>query len=103
MKVRRRVKVALSKSYRIFETDIFIDDIEGLQSSIREKIKSKLKDHVYLILKDQPYFGKNIKKLSNYNPETWRYRIGDYRIFYTINDENRIISMLTISDRKDAY
>ena len=93
----------MSEPYRVFETDVFIEDLEDLQPSIKERIKSKLKTNIYSILKQQPHHGKNIKKLTNYNPETWRYRVGDFRIFYTINDKTKIISMLTISDRKDAY
>jgi mRNA interferase RelE/StbE len=93
----------LSEPYQIFETDIFTEDLEVLQPSIRERIKSKLKNSVYAILKQQPRHGKNIKKLVNYNPETWRYRVGEFRIFYAINDKNKVIPMLTILARKDAY
>jgi len=93
----------LSEPYRIFETDIFIEDLEALQPSIRERIESKLKSNIYSILKQQPHHGNNIKKLINYHPETWRYRVGNFRIFYTINDKEKIISILTLSDRKNAY
>ena len=78
-------------------------DLEKLPKSISEKLKSKLRGYIYVSLKQQPYFGKNIKKLMDYAPQTWRYRIGDFRIFYTIDASKKIISMLTISNRKDAY
>ena len=103
MKAPEKEKGALSDSYRIFETDVFISDFDGLSKNIRDKLRKKLVEHVYLALKQQPYFGKNIKKLSNYSPPTWRYRVGDFRVFYTVNDESKIISILTTSDRKDAY
>ncbi len=93
----------MSEPFRIFETDVFLEDLEKLQPSIKERIKSKLKKDIYSILRQQPHHGKNIKKLVNYSPETWRYRVGDFRIFYTIKDKTKIISILTISDRKDSY
>ena len=99
----RKAGVVLSDEYQIFETDIFMNDLEERQSSIRERFKLKLKTHVYVALKQQPYFGRNIKKLLNYNPETWRYRIGAYRIFYTIHNKEKVVAMLAVSDRKDAY
>jgi mRNA interferase RelE/StbE len=39
--------------------------------------------------------------LSDYEPDTWRYRIGKYRIFYII--EKQIVSIISIDHRKDAY
>jgi mRNA interferase RelE/StbE len=103
MKVLKRVGVDLPEVYRVFETDIFLSDIEDLPKAIIGKLKLKIKNYVYPILKQQPYYGKNIKKLVNYDPETWRYRIGDFRLFYAIDEKRKIISILTISSRKDAY
>ena len=101
--MRKMEKVALSNAYRIFETSVFAEDLEKVPTTLREKLKSILKNQVYPILKEHPYFGINIKKLVNYHPPTWRYRIGDFRIFYSVDDANKIISILTISNRKDAY
>jgi len=33
----------------------------------------------------------------------WRVRVGDYRIIYTISDNDRIIDIALIRHRKDAY
>ncbi|MEI8140350.1 MAG: type II toxin-antitoxin system RelE/ParE family toxin [bacterium] len=49
-----------------------------------------------------PYFGPNIRKLQGYTPATWRYRTGPYRIFYSVDEAERIVVILTIDDRKDA-
>jgi len=59
--------------------------------------------YVYPQLRDNPHFGKNIKKLKNYQPETWRYRIGAYRFFYEINTKENIVYMLAVDSRKDSY
>ncbi|WP_420885427.1 type II toxin-antitoxin system RelE family toxin [Candidatus Scalindua japonica] len=44
-----------------------------------------------------------MKKLQGYSPETWRYRIGKFRLFYVVDREECIIYILTIDFRKDAY
>ena len=66
-------------------------------------IVHKLETYVYPQLRHQPYFGKNIKKLFNYEPETWRYRIGNYRFFYEIDSKKKTVFMISIDSRGDAY
>lgn len=90
-------------SFRIFETRQFLNELEQDFSGQQERIKKKLKVYVYPQLKQQPYFGKNIKKLTNYKPETWRYRIGRYRFFYTIDSHKKIVFMLTADIRESSY
>jgi mRNA interferase RelE/StbE len=53
-----------------------------------------LNNYIYLILKKNPYSGKNIKKLKGEFEGVYRYRIGDIRIFYKINEEKIIIFMI---------
>ena len=92
----------LSK-YRIFETEEFRKKIDKLQSKDSKIVGKKLKEYAYPQLREEPFYGNNVKKLKGYDPDTWRYRIGKYRLFYVIDVEDRIIYMLTIDDRKDAY
>lgn len=66
-------------------------------------MKRKLEGYVYPRLIKNPYFGKNIKKLKNYNPPTWRYRVGKYRFFYIIDDKTHLISIMTLATRGDSY
>ncbi len=88
--------------FRIFETEQFSKDIEDLKGK-SDSIKKKLSEYVYPQLRSNPFFGKNIKKLRNYEPETWRYRIGVYRLFYEISDKERIVYMLAADSRKNSY
>ncbi len=90
-------------NFRIFETDQFAEDLEQDFSGQRERIKKKLQSFVYPQLRDQPYFGKNIKKLRNFSLETWRYRIGGFRFFYEIDEEQKIVVMIAASNREGAY
>ena len=89
--------------FKIFETDEFLSLIEEDRSGHREHLRTKLTDYIYPQLREQPYYGKNIKKLENHKPETWRYRIGEHRVFYSIIDEKKLILILSIKLRKDAY
>lgn len=53
-------------------------------------------------LTETPFFDANIKKLRNYVPETWRYRLGDFRIFYMVNEDKKEAYFVGFKDRKDA-
>ncbi len=35
--------------------------------------------------------------------EAWRIRIGDYRVVYEIDDEAKIVVIVVIAHRRDAY
>ncbi|MBT8366301.1 MAG: type II toxin-antitoxin system mRNA interferase toxin, RelE/StbE family [Deltaproteobacteria bacterium] len=89
--------------YRIFETEQFKKDLEQIARSGRRKIAQKLREFVYPQLRQHPHFGPNIKKLKDFTPDTWRYRIGAWRFFYEIDEVEKIIFMLTASHRSSAY
>ena len=89
--------------FRIFETAQFQKDLQQDFRGQQARIQHKLSAYVYPQLRQNPYIGKNIKKLRNTVPETWRYRIGDYRFFYTIDERERLVLMLTADHRGHAY
>ncbi|NUN08843.1 MAG: type II toxin-antitoxin system RelE/ParE family toxin [Ignavibacteriaceae bacterium] len=90
-------------NYRIFETDEFLTKMKKFSNRDRIFIEKKLVRNVYPQLKEEPHYGSNIKKLVDYKPETWRYRIGRYRLFYVADEKEKIIYILTIDLRKDVY
>ena len=89
--------------FRIFETVQFQADLGTIFGAREAKIVEKLRKHVYPQLREQPYFGRNIKKLKDYAPETWRYRIGDHRFFYEIDDKKKIVFMIAAALRAKSY
>ena len=89
--------------YRIFEANEFLSQLAELTKGDREFISKKLASYVHPQLRVEPHYGPNIKKLWDYMPETWRYRIGKYRVFYLIHDADRMVFILTLDLRKDAY
>ncbi len=86
--------------YRIAETDTFAKKIRTRKFNA---LYQKITDYVYPVLRKNPYFGPNIKKLKGEYKEVYRYRIGDYRLFYTISDETILVFIIDIEARKDAY
>ena len=89
--------------YRIFETEEFQKQLARVTPSQRKVVEKKLPAYAYPQLRTAPYYGPNIRKLRGYAPETWRYRIGNYRVFYCVDEEDPIVSILTVDARKDAY
>lgn len=90
-----------SSEFRVFETEEFKKALVRLGPP--RFLPKKLESYIHPQLRQWPYFGPNIRKLQGYTPPTWRYRSGPYRIFYSVDEDERIVSMLTIDDRKDAY
>ena len=90
-------------NYKIFETDEFQKRIAKISKRDRAFIEKKLTQYIYPQLKEEPHYGNNIKKLVNYTPETWRYRIGKYRLFYVIDETDKIVYVISIDLRKDTY
>ena len=90
-------------NFQIFETQDYIDRLEELLGKKQEAFNKKLQDYVYPQLRRQPYFGKNIKKLKACARPTWRYRVGDIRLFYQIDSDGNIVLMTAAMLRKDAY
>ena len=83
----------------IAETETFEKKIKTIKF---KSIYKKITDYVYPILGENPYFGPNIKKLKGNYKDIYRYRIGDYRLFYTIFEEKIILFIIDIEKRQDA-
>ncbi len=103
MSRRGRKRAVSLRKFRVFETDQFAGDLEQDFSGRGAMIRKKLSDYVYPQLRSNPFMGKNIKKLKDYKPDTWRYRIGKYRFFYEIDENDDIVFMIAADARKDSY
>ena len=89
--------------FRIFETEEFLKKLKKLSARDAQFIRRKLDEYIYPQLRQEPFFSPNTRKLRGYSPDTWRYRIGRFRLFYGIDEEEDIVSILTIDLRRDAY
>ena len=93
----------MSARYRVFESDEFLKRLGRLDASDRQFLQGKLTHQIYPQLREEPHYGRNVKKLRDYNPPTWRYRIGRFRVFFGIDEDDLLVLILTISQRKDAH
>jgi len=93
----------MENMYKIFETKNYSNSLERIDLSIRKKLIIKISNYVFLQIKTEPHFGLNIKRLRNYSPDTWRYRIGRYRLFYELDEKDKIIFLTHIELRGNAY
>jgi mRNA interferase RelE/StbE len=90
----------LLNRFEIAETETFQRSISKKEIS---KIYNKIKTYVYPQLKINPFFGTNIKKLKGEFKDVYRYRIGEYRLFYSVDEKQILIYIMDIMKRNDAY
>lgn len=57
----------------------------------------------FAALERDPRGGNNVKALKGPFSGAYRYRVGDLRVVYTVNDAAVTVFVITIADRKDVY
>ena len=85
-----------AQTYQLVITRQAQKQIADLPLSIRKKI-----DKAILGLKTQPRPNGAIKLKSN--GDSYRIRVGNYRILYTIDDGELKVIVVKVGDRKDVY
>ena len=86
--------------YKIAETESFVKNIAKKKLA---KIHEKLIRDIYPIISKDPFYGPNIKKLVGNLDGFYRFRVGNYRLVYAVNEEEGIIFLSELVHRKDAY
>ena len=89
----------MNRRYGIELTPAAKRDLKKLDRETRHRISVALEN---LVQQDDPYW--HVKKLEG-APESAFYalRVGDYRIILTIEDEQMVIFVFEIDQRKTAY
>jgi mRNA interferase RelE/StbE len=85
--------------FQIAETKNF----EKLKEKIDKKLYLKIVNNVYPQLKSNPFYGINIKKLKGRLEGYYRYRVGNYRLFYLIESEKVLVIVTNFKHRQGAY
>ncbi len=85
--------------FQIAETRTF----EKLKNKMDSKLYIKIRDIVYPQLRSNPFYGSNIKKLKSEFEGYYRYRIGNYRLFYLIDNEQVLVVIVDLKHRQNAY
>lgn len=73
-------------------------DYRRLDVSIRSQLQAGLDT-----LQSQPLSGPKIKRLKGPLHDYWRYRVGDYRIVYTVSQQEQMVYVDYVQHRKDVY
>ena len=86
--------------FKIAETENFAKKINTKKFT---PLYPKITKDVYPLLRKNPFFGINIKKLKGEYKNIYRFRIGNYRMFYIIDDRKAIVFIIDIETRQSAY
>ncbi|MGM0510886.1 MAG: type II toxin-antitoxin system RelE family toxin [Thermoplasmatota archaeon] len=88
-------------SYQILIEEKAVTEIKSLNKKTRERIKKKIRE----ILADDPLPGGkgDIKKIIDSDFDHWRLRVGDYRVFYDIDSNDKIVYIISVRHRSKAY
>jgi len=81
--------------YRVFIKRSAEKELDGLPSNIRPRIISRV-----VSLEDNPR-PIGVKKLQG--EEAYRLRIGDFRVLYTIDDGEKLVTIYAIGHRREVY
>ena len=96
-------KAGSSPPFRIFETRQFSEDLASFGPAVRVRLEAKVREYVYPTLRQNPHFGPNIKRLKNWEPPTWRYRVGEWRFFYEVDGMEKTVFLVAADHRRQAY
>jgi len=86
----------MAKKYRLAFSKEFTKDFKKLPPHEKPRVEEAL-----LLIKQDPYSARNLKKLTNVKIGQYRLRIGVLRIRFDI--EGNTIQLLMVRQRKDAY
>jgi len=85
-------------TYKVHLSSHAAKEYRKLDSSLGPEIQSGID-----ALQKNPLAGPKIKRLKGRLNEYYRYRVGDYRIVYTVDHRGRAVYVDYIQHRKDVY
>ena len=85
-----------SKNYEIVITKSASKELHGFSSAVVQRIVPAIRS---LSIEPRPNGCKKLKDSNN----RYRIRVGDYRILYLVEDKIKIIEIVGIKNRKEAY
>ncbi|MFC2150707.1 type II toxin-antitoxin system RelE/ParE family toxin [Calditrichota bacterium] len=84
------------KSYKIKLTRSALKTLHKFPNKSNRRISAKIDD---LAMNPRPPGCRKLTDLDN----TWRVRVGDYRVIYSIDDDTRVVFVHDIAPRSSAY
>lgn len=89
--------------YRLFATAQLAADLDAIAGERRPEVERRLARVVWPDLRRRPRSGPRVRRLRGSQPETWRYRIGSWRLFYEIEEGERIVFLLAAAHRASPH
>ena len=83
--------------YRVLYDEKVQDDLRGLDKAEAKRILDRIETY---LVRDPRRLGRPLKGEFK---GLWRYRMGDYRVIYRIDDVRGCIEVLRIGHRKAIY
>jgi mRNA interferase RelE/StbE len=77
--------------------------VAKVQAAEYRSVYAKATNYVYPQLRANPFFGPHIKKLKGEFSGVYRYRLGGFRLFYTVRKERVVVVVIDIARGRDAY
>lgn len=81
---------------------ILSPEAEAFFASAEQALARKLA-RCFRQLEQEPRRHNNIKRLTGKLKDLLRYRIGDWRVIYGIDDDQQRVLVLTIAHRREVY
>ena len=75
-----------------------IKDYKNLDIRLKTRVNKAIET-----LKENPYYGSNIKRLTGKLAGMYRYRVGDFRIIYEIHEDINTVRVKIIESRGGVY
>jgi len=90
------MEIILLYDFQIAEAN----ELKKIKNRLDSKLYEKIKTNVYPQLRANPFYGINIKKLKSKLEGYYRYRIGNYRLFYLIENEKVLVVVINLQHRQ---
>jgi mRNA interferase RelE/StbE len=71
-------------------------ELESLPGGVVERVISRVED---LATEPRPSGCRKLQGAQHH----WRIRVGDYRVIYAVDDRARVVDVVAVRHRRDAY
>jgi mRNA interferase RelE/StbE len=90
-----------SKRYTVLIDKRVQKDLENIPTHTCEKFIELLDEFEKDPIRPRPKF--DVKILKGFPGNLYRLRIGDYRVLYSVDKDNKVVKITTIRHRKKSY
>ena len=90
-----------TKNYEVIIDKRVYKDLEKIPNHICEKFLAALDEFETDPIHARPKF--DVKELKGFPKSLYRLRLGDYRVLYSVDKENKEVKITIIVPRKQAY